>query len=373
MKIFRNFIPQMLFNEAGENEGGASTMSQEKIEEQINKSFDDFGEEGKVINPEDLENINEGLQEQNLDGEGKANENQNNEYKIDSYWDNLKKRLSTDDKEFEIPEFIKNGKKEDGSEITEEDKFNAFVETVYKNTKYKDTEEDNFIQSYKEAKKEDNFNLQNFLKQHSEDTNFKNLNSEDKIKLHFSEQVDAENKRKYSDEDIEKFISAKSKIELDDLANNISEEREKIMKEELSKKNEKINEENEKIFKEWEKQREENLNEVINETLKFEDVGGIKVAKGEIEEFNKVFKHLMEYNPETRDLRLMDFLQSDNITLWKTLFLGHKMNSGGLQSYISSMKEELKNEFLEKTGVKPKESTSSNLGIEKPPTAEGLF
>ena len=114
----------------------------------------------------------------------------------------------------------KTGKKEDGTPLTDEDKFDILVNTIYENTKVNEPE---FVKRYKEAYQVDGFDHNKFLKDNlSEARNFE-LPSKEYIQLKYKSVKNEDGSRKYSDEQIDQYFQNKTEIEVDQIAKQLQE------------------------------------------------------------------------------------------------------------------------------------------------------
>jgi hypothetical protein len=349
--------------EEGNNQGGQS-VSPEEISSIIDKSFS-----GENVDPELLQKIDPTKnpiieKKEPIIPTEKKEENSLTTQEVDAYWKKLKSKLHTDDKPWDIPEEIKTGKKSDGTPITEDDKFEILLDTIYKNTEFNNQEEeDDFVKEYKTNKKNPDFDMKKWMDSKKSSLDIMSLNGKDFLKTIYANQKDETGKLKYSESDIETYLNKLSAIEMDKEVTNykysIQQRNKDYEQQQLSQQTEK----QKKELEDWDKKRNLQVQKVINEMNKVKDIGGVPITESERKEFNTVFDNLTKYNPETGTTKMQEFLQSNETNLYKMMFLLHKVDSGSMKKYISEVKEGNKEKILEKLDIKPNIQQSANNGF----------
>ena len=139
----------------------------------------------------------------------------------DSFESYIETSIKAVDPNYQLPEAIKNGKKADGTPLTAKEKYDLLVQQIISNTDF-DGDEDAFMRQYNQAKAA-GIDANSFVTQFNSKTNLLNMPSADFIKTAYKGVTDAKGERRYSDEDINKFIEGKSQIELDQYANSMKQ------------------------------------------------------------------------------------------------------------------------------------------------------
>jgi hypothetical protein len=230
--------------------------------------------------------------------------------------------------------------------------------------------EDPFINSYLKAK-EQGIEPESFLEQRNIVNSIKEMSSKDFLiqDLKRENGVTEERPNGWSDDDISDYVENMNRIELDQVANKRkdgiysqldienenykSQQLEKIKSESIAANKGPINDTITKLFSDRASQK---------------DIGGIPHTAEDQEDFKKMFTDVVSLNPETGYPRTRELFNDDKV-LYDMLYLYHKANqkgNGGLKNFISTFKEEYKQEILDKTRLSPREQGGSNQMVSIP-------
>lgn len=267
--------------------------------------------------------------------------------KYNPLWDSLRKKLGTEENPYNLPEHILSGKKKDGSALTPDDEFEEIVEHIASNIQIE--EDDPFVVAYKAEKEKPDFNMDNFVKDFRAKTNILELSSKEFMTEFLKLQAET-NKTGWTDEDIDAYISKKTKIELDMeaqqgkvayknyLTANLTEEQKVNQQKAETARIQKINDINTAQLS--------RVDALVTNMSKMQTIGGIPHGQTDIDEFLPFFKEMVTLNPATGKPKITELLKKDE-TLYRTLYIASKLDKGAL----TDVKEAAKREILEKTDL----------------------
>lgn len=230
--------------------------------------------------------------------------------------------------------------------------------------------DDPFIESYLKAKKQ-GISQDDYVKQRNVTENIKSMPSRDFLINSLAQEngVSDDNPNGWTKEDIETHIDGMNRIDMDMAANK--------RKEAIYTTIDADNESYRSVQKTKVKEQSETANSgPIKETIEklftdmssAKDIGGIPHTAADQEEFKKMFTDVVSLNPETGYPRTSELLNDDKV-LYEMMYLYHKANqkgNGGLRNFLSTFKEEYKQEILDKTRLAPREQEGSTQTIELP-------
>lgn len=280
---------------------------------------------------------------------------------VDNFmWEQLQKKLSTEDEQWEIPEAIKTGKKEDGTDLTPEERYEMFVENAVKTVqKTENPEQDDFMKAYQVAKQDKDFNMQEFLKQEEQKNAIFSSDDNTFLQAYLKSQKTEEGKQKHSDQEINDYINKLNSIEKTEKVTALKNELKKSQQLRVQQQEEAIQAKQKEAFDSWESNRQKLVKSTIERMSSIEDIAGIPITESDIKEFQPVFDKMTQFNPKTNQLFMDDYLQSNNENVFKMLYLLNKADSGEINKYISGVKQSTKDDILNKTGIKPNVQGSS--------------
>jgi len=167
-----------------------------------------------------------------------------------------------------------------------------------------------------------------------------------------------ENPNGWTKEDIESYVNDMSPIDLDMRAN----ERKQKIYDSIQQENDSLNEKRKLAIK----TSAENMNttsipqsvdKLFEEMASLKDIGGIPHTAEDQAAFKQMFLDSVSINPET-GLPRTNELFNDNKVLYEVMYLYNKIHQkgeGSLRNFLSTFKEEYKQDILDKTGVSPRE------------------
>lgn len=243
--------------------------------------------------------------------------------------------------EVEIPDDFK------GTEVPADKVYNFINETLNK----KIQTEDPFINQYLEAKNK-GLDYNQFIEQKVQQQQLLDLSGKDFLtRLYKARNGKTEqNPNGYTDDAIQQHINKMSPIEVEEAASQYKTQLQENFNKAVPQSAVVTNEDALRVSNDEAHKIADKL--ILNMSQR-QEIGGIPHTQKDIEEFNPVFKDLVEKNPQTGKPRVQELFSDDKV-LYDVLYLYHKLNNGGLRKYLSQFKESYKEEILDKTGLRPK-------------------
>jgi len=266
------------------------------------------------------------------------------------------------------PEFVID---EGFEKMSDKDRFNYMKENLAP-TIETPTSDDPFIQSYLKAK-EQGISAGDFQQQQNITETIKSLPSRDFLIQNLTQENGAneQNPNGWSKEDIEAHVDGMNRIDMDltankrkeDIYKSIDVENEGYKATQVAKVKENSETANNGPIK-------DTIEKLFTDMGSAKDIGGIPHTSEDQAEFKKMFTDVVSLNPETGYPRTSELLNDDKV-LYEMMYLYHKANqkgNGGLKNFLSSFKEEYKQEILDKTRLSPRETGGSTqtIGLPKP-------
>ena len=295
---------------------------------------------------------------------------------LDDYWNTFTEVLGND---YKIPEVIKTGKKEDGTELTKKEKFEILAGEISRYTSYTgDPQIDSIVSNIISSSKDPNFNLNSFLQDVNK--NFvqpANMSVDDKVKEYFKI-----NYGKKGENDTTGMTDEQIQEEIKGLKNY---EKVKFAREFDGMVNESLSRREQAHQIQYNTTIEEAYKKVVDEDKKLLDiyttklknsnnVDGIELSEADHKLFmedapkffeKKVKKDERGYNYVTSDVQevLYDILASPEKSMALMPFLWMYKNKK-LGSYASQLKEGVKKTIEDKLNPNPVITESSYAGNE---------
>ena len=217
---------------------------------------------------------------------------------------------------------------------------------------------DPFIKEYIQAK-ENGIDSKTFLQQQDAINRIQDMPSRDFLieDLLKENGKTEENPNGWERKDVEEYVDQMSRIDIDlkakERKENIFNEVKQANSEYLDKQKLLIKEESEKVNSTTIK---ETVDKLFNDMAGQTNIGGIPHTKEDQEAFKKMFTDTVSINPETGFPRTRELFNDDKV-LYEVLYLYNKLHSkgeGSLRNFLSSFKEEYKQEILDKTRLSPR-------------------
>jgi len=266
------------------------------------------------------------------------------------------------------PEFVID---EGFSEMNDQDRFQYMKSNMSPNVVESD---DPFINSYLKAK-EQGITPESFLEQRNIVEQVKAMTSKDFLIQDLKRENGAteEKPNGWSDDDISEYVDKMNRIELDQVANK----RKESIYSQVDSENEGYKARQIETIKANSIEANDGpikntIEKLFTDMTSRKDIGGIPHTAEDQSEFKKMFTDVVSLNPETGYPRTRELFNDDKV-LYDMLYLYHKANqkgNGGLKNFISTFKEDYKQEILDKTRLAPREVGGSNQQVKLPESGD---
>jgi len=295
------------------------------------------------------------------------------ESQLDDYWSTFTEMVGEG---YKVPDVIKTGKKEDGTEITKKEKFQLIANEIARYTSHTGNPQvDSFVNNVIAASKEPGFNLSDFV--NNTGKNYiqpANMSVDDKVKEYFKAEYgkkDDKDTTGLTDDEIAeeiKGLKRHEKVEFarkfDGIINDNLSKQEQVYQKQY---NERLNTNYKKIADEDKKL----LDIYITKAKTSNNIDGIELSEADHKTFmedapkffeKKVKKDEMGYDYVTSDVQetLMDILASPEKSMTLMPFLWMYKNKK-LGSYSSQLKEQVKKSIENKLGITPNITEMNNV------------
>lgn len=230
--------------------------------------------------------------------------------------------------------------------------------------------DDPFIDGYLKAK-EQGMTPDDYLNQRNIVENIKAMPSRDFLIFDLQREngVTEENPNGWTTEDIEANIDKMDRVQMDLTA----KERKRKILETIDSQNEDYAAKRAEIIKENSIKKNEGpikdtIDKLFQDMSSVKDIGGIPHSKEDIDDFKKMFTDVVSLNPETGRPRTSELLNDDKV-LYEMIYLyykAHQKDGRGLKNFLSTFKEEYKQEILDKTRLSPRETGGEATTISLP-------
>lgn len=308
--------------------------------------------------------------------EEKSTETVQSDPVYDDYWNTLSKKYGND---YKIPEILKTGKKEDGTELTSEDKFNLLTSEIAKGLKYSNNPNvDSFIRSTLKASNSPDFDLSKHLETLKSDyIDPSSMSLEDKVQTYYKQEfgkIDENDKDGLTDEDIKDEISKLSRTDKIKYAREFDKTINNKLSEQERQYQTKYNTDVDNMYKKVTTEATKLFDNYYNKVKIGKNIDGIELSEADhatfIKESPDFFKKVTKvdsngYKYITSEVQevLADLLGSPekSLTLMPFLWLYKNKKLGG---YSNQLKEEVKKNIEEKLSNDPKVNQSNFVGNE---------
>ncbi len=256
-----------------------------------------------------------------------------------------------------------------GYEIPEDIDFSNEEEAINKikeHNKPEDTDDD-FIKEYKEKKSSEGFDKEAFLKEKAESAAMKRLPADEGLRKYLSS-MQEDGERVYTDDDIDEFLSGKSKIEKDSMWKTVKEQiKEPEPESKAPSYEEHVKDYNSTVV-------EKLLTNATSDLTTAKDIYGIPYGEADKTKFNKEFTELMSIDAKGEPIQVypkpvLKILNNPQ-ELYKLLYVHSKLKSGDFDLVIKDRKNEVSEEALSKMGVSRKNVSGEFKATAAPPTPD---
>lgn len=288
------------------------------------------------------------------------------EVKYNPIWDEYATKYGNEANPFEIPAEVKEGKLPEGT--TELDYFlNKAISHSNPVSKALDSLPPT-VKDYLANASKEGFDENKWLEAKVQERNFLNQSDEDFMFNHFKNVNGLKDDKPngWTDEQIQEKVQAmKNAGILDIQAMGLKDAYKAQEVEQATLQMQKAQEAQRQEFERVNNDQLKVAQEVITKHQNTKDYFGIQFGEAEKKQFDADFIEMVKLNPETGQHKLHEMLLSDD-NLYKVAALLWKGDKG-IRDYLSTVKEGIKQDVLNKTGVNPKEqSSSTNTGPSAP-------
>jgi len=250
-----------------------------------------------------------------------------------------------------IPEDFKQGKFGDHG-----DEWKAFINTIMENTSIPG-EDDPFIQGYLKTDPE---KRADFIKNFTQQEDFYSLDSDKGIRTTYQMYKNENGERKYTDEAIDEYITSLKAIEKENIWDGIKAQKKETDNAILKERQENFAKNNTERITRLNEQRSQIVDKLFEPLSKQTDINGIPISDEFKSNVKEQFKLLNTINPKTGNAYLMDYI-GNNDNLMRMVIADALLHekSNPIVTFLSSYKEDFKEELLNKLSLNPRPSSSS--------------
>jgi hypothetical protein len=264
-------------------------------------------------------------------------------------WRMLAEDLHTEENPYTPPAEILSGKKADGTELTEKERWSMLVKEIKeKTTPNPMFSDDPTMLRYRINRLKEDFDPVTFFEEERRTHEILRLPA----KEYMTEALKASNK--YTEEQITDYVSKLNEVELEEKVKGMKTAYINAINERDQQERNAIlgqfNNQNADVFKKEEAQNQEEIKRFIEKNTNNRKFHGIELSEADSAQFYKELPELIKRDPETRISKFDAYLQSNEAYLNLLPLVWAAMN-GKLPAVISEMKESLKAEIEKKAGI----------------------
>ena len=264
-------------------------------------------------------------------------------------WRMLAEELHSEENPYTPPAEVVSGKKADGTELTEKERWNMLVKEIRDKTAPNPMfSDDPMMLRYRVNRMKEDFDPVTFFEQERRTHELLRLPAKD----YMTEALKASNK--YTEEQITDYVSKLNQVDLEEKVKgmkaayvNALNERDKEEREAILGQ---MNSRSVDSFKAEEAENQTIIKSFIDKNINNSKFHGIELSEADSVQFYKELPDLIKRDPETRINKFDAYLQSNEAYLNLLPIVWAAMN-GKLPAVISEMKEGLKAEIEKKAGI----------------------
>lgn len=284
-------------------------------------------------------------------------------------WDFVVGDIKKHDANYDIPEIVKKRVRDDGTQISPEDEYKMLVSEI---SKYNKPEiDDPTIEDYLIIKDKEGISFEEFVLKKIERQAIAKADDKTfmkhflKLKIGKSEA----NPNGLSDEQIEDNVLKMEASGVLELNANINRDnyQQLLQQADLAERDLRQSRYDEKLSLAQANQLAM-IDQLLEKKKEIKNVFGVEVSEAQRSEFHKAFKDLLSIDKETGVPKVHEYL-SDDDTLHDVLFFMHLKKQGALQEYITRIKENVKQTYIDKLQIEP---TDNNQRSPVSPTGVDL-
>jgi len=269
-------------------------------------------------------------------------------YTFSPMWNDLAKKLGTEEKPWDIPANVKEGKFDpDKTEL------DVLIETIHANTDYSQLPElqNPTVREYLAASQQEGFDEKAWFAAKAQEQSIRQLKGGDFIRAFYTKfkGKNEENPDGYTEEDINAYIASKNRIDLDREAGMLMKQLDEYDRA-MSMKVVTEGQEKARIqFEQEENQILQRINTFIEKKKPTSEFFGIELSEAEKTQFVKELPGLFKRDPKTGLSEFDTIMQSEDTMLELAALVWLK--DKGLKGKISALKETIKAEIEGKLGT----------------------
>jgi hypothetical protein len=265
----------------------------------------------------------------------------NIDFKPNPIWDKIKSSYEKDAGEgtFVIPDGINSDNEHD-----------KLIEFLQNNLEIDTTKLHPFVKEVLDASEQENFDPNDFIKSKVSTKSYMDLPSNEFMKAHLK-MISERDKKGWTDEDIQKHIDSKDKIQLDAEVTTLKQEYKKHEILTSENRNKEIIAKREEKFNKIQDKRNQDITTLIERNKMVNDFYGIKLSEAEKKDFHTWLPNMLTVNKETGSYPLMDYMRSDD-NLMKIAAIVYKTEKG-MRDYLTDLKEGVKSDLMTKLRLTP--------------------
>lgn len=329
----------------------------EGMMEQSSESLD---KKTVIIAPPVIENSTQGASDGSGNSESSASTTveTTEEFKYNPIWDQYATKFNSEDNPFQIPEEVKTGKLPEN--MTEMDMFLSSAIKHLNPTREVIESLPDTLKDYLVASSQENFDERKWLEERLNTNDIMKMPNEDLMFNHLKSLngKSETNPDGWDEEAITKQVDAmKNSGVLDLQAIAIKKQIQAEQNSASANKLQELDKIEQSRIEKFRSEQKTIADTTLQKNQHLDDFFGIKFSQAELAQFHKDFPKMVDIDPKERVHTIHKWLQSDE-NVYKVAALIWKGDQG-VRDYISGMKEAVKQQVLDKTGIMPKEKTGT--------------
>jgi hypothetical protein len=269
-------------------------------------------------------------------------------------WDYMAERARLAGSEYQPPEFVKTRVKPDGTELTPQEEYDILLSEIA--TSARAPVNDPFIEDYVQAKEDPEFDLSQWIESRVSKRSILEADDAAFMKHYLKEVHGKSDDRPYglTEEAIEETIKKmdNSGILTVEAIKGRDSYRKMLEQADHAERELRLSQQQERQAV-IQANQQKLISELYQRKLAQKDIYGMPLSEAQKREFQDFFQQIMSLDPQSGVPKLHQYLSNDD-ALYDAVFLMY-LRDKGMRDFVSGVKEEVKQNYIDKLDIRPKD------------------
>lgn len=270
-------------------------------------------------------------------------------------WDYMVERAKQAGQEYQPPDFVKTRVKPDGSALTPQEEYDILLSEIAQGVQQQPVD-DPFVDEYLKARETPEFELEQWLEKKVSTRSILESDDATFMKHYLTEVYGKTNDRPngLTEEQIDEAVKKMDNSGVLSLQaiQNRDAYRKLLEQADHAERELRLSQERERMAM-IQGNQQKLIDQLFDRKKEQKDIYGMPLSEAQKREFQEFFKNIMSIDPQKGVPKLHEFLANDD-ALYDAVFMMY-LRDKGMKDFITGVKEDVKQTYIDKLDIKPKD------------------